>query len=597
MGLSGAVMKDFFKSFFATLLALMVVGGLALVGIFGVLAALGSSSKPTVPDKAVLVFNLGFSLSDAEREPEPGELLNEAMNGGAGATQALPEIIEALDRAASDAHISALFLTGNLQAAGPAQLRELREAIQRFKAKKPVLAYNLGWSKRDYYLAAGATTVFINPFGMMEVNGLISEPMFFAGAFKKYGIDVQVTRVGKYKSYAEPFMLEKMSDASREQTQKLLDDIWGEWKATVAKDRRKTPADLQALADEKGILEAEDAKASGLVDRITPFDEVLDELKTLSGKDAKDKDFPQISLAVYAGIPGEAKTGKTRIAVVVAEGDIVDGEGKSNQIGGERISRELRKLRTDNRVKAVVLRVNSGGGSAAASELIQREVVLTKKVKPVVVSMGYVAASGGYWISTYADRIFAEPTTITGSIGVVGLFTNVKKLANDHGITWDSVQTAKLALPTITRPRNEQELARIQSIVDHDYDQFLTKVADSRKMKKEAVHEIAQGRVWSGQEAQKLGLVDELGGLGDAVRFAAKAAKAENDFYVVGPERETDMFKELLRNLGQGKPRKLVKAGPVEALTEAFRVQLEHLSALNDPQGVYARMPYELDLK
>jgi protease-4 len=388
-----------------------------------------------------------------------------------------------------------------------------------------------------------------------------------------------------------------MSDASREQTQKLLDDIWGEWKDTVAKDRKKAPIELQAIADDRGVLEAQDAKPLGLVDRIAPYDEVLDELKRQTGKKAKDKDFPQITLATYAGIPGDAKSGKTRIAVLVAEGDIVDGEGKPSQIGGDRVSRELRKLRMDDRVKAVVLRVNSGGGSAAASELIQREVVVTRKVKPVVVSMGYVAASGGYWISTYADRIFAEPTTITGSIGVVGLLPNVKKLASDHGITWDSVQTAKLALPTITRPRSEQELARIQSIVDHVYDLFLTKVADSRKLKKEAVHEIAQGRVWSGQEALKLGLVDELGGLGDAVRHAAKLAKAENDFYVVGPEHEPDMFKELLRNLGQGKPRKLVGAGPVDALTEAFRQQLGHLSALNDPQGVYARMPFEFNLR
>jgi protease-4 len=591
-------MKAFFKSFFATLLALMVAGGLALAGFLGLVAVLGASNKPTVPSKAVLVFDLGTSLTDGERDPEPGELLNEALNGAAGATQSLPEIIEALDRAGSDSHITALFLTGNLQAAGPAQLRELREAIQRFKAKKPVLAYNMNWSKRDYYLAAGATRVFINPVGMMEVNGLATEPMFFGEAFKRYGIEVQVTRVGKYKSAVEPFILDRMSDSNREQVQKLLDDIWGEWKDTVAKDRKRTPSDLQVIADEKGMLEAEEAKGLGLVDRIAPYDEVLDELKTLAGKQTKDRDFPQITLATYAGIPGDARSGKVRIAVVVAEGDIVDGEGKPSQIGGERVSRELRKLRMDDRVKAVVLRVNSGGGSAAASELIQREVVLTKKVKPVVVSMGYVAASGGYWISTYGDRIFAEPTTITGSIGVFGLLPNVKKLANDHGITWDFVQTAKLANPmTLTRPKNDLELNRIQGLVDHIYDQFLTKVADSRKMQKEAVHEIAQGRVWSGQEALKLGLVDELGGLGEAVRHAAKLAKAENDFYVVGPEHEPDMVKELIRNLGQGKPRKLAKSGPVDALADAFRLQLEHLSALNDPQGVYARMPFEFNLR
>ena len=591
-------MKDFFKSFFATVLALMVVGGFALVGFFGLMAVLGSSSRPTVPDRAVLVFNLGTSLTDGERDPEPGELLNEALNGGAGATQALPEIIEALDRAASDSHITALFLTGRLQAAGPAQLRELREAIQRFKTRKPVLAYNLGWSKRDYYLAAGATTVYLNPFGEMEVNGLASEPMFFGAAFKKYGVEVQVTRVGKYKSAVEPFILDRMSEPNREQVQKLLDDLWGEWKDTVARDRKKTPADLQAIADEQGLVEAEDAKRLGLVDRIAPYDEVLDALKKLTGKQAKDKDFPQIALATYAGIPGEAKSGKARVAVVVAEGEIVDGEGKSSQVGGERLSRELRRLRLDDRIKAVVLRVNSPGGSASASELIQREVILTRKVKPLVISMGHLAASGGYWISTYGDRIFAEPTTITGSIGVFGLLPNVKKLANDHGITWDSVQTAKLANPmTLTRPKNDLELNRIQGLVDHIYEQFIAKVADSRKMKKEAVHEIAQGRVWSGQEALKLGLVDELGGLGDALRFAAKMAKAENDFYVVGPEHEPELFKELLRSLGQGKPRKQAQSGPVESLAEAFRAELEHLSALNDPQGVYARMPFELDLK
>lgn len=590
-------MKSFFKSFFATLLALMVAGGLAFVLFFGMLAAIGSSGKPTVPGKAVLVFDLDTSLSDGERDPEPGEALSDALAGGAVRSQSLPVAIEALDRAAADNRITALFLTGSLQNAGPAQLRELREAIQRFKAKKPVLAYNLGWSKRDYYLAAGATTVFINPFGEMEVNGLASEPMFFGEAFKKYGVEVQVTRVGKYKSAVEPFITDRMSEPNREQIQKLLNDIWSEWKDTVAKDRKKAPADLQAIADDKGLVEAEEARALGLVDRVAPYDEVLDELKKLVGKQSKDKDFPQITLATYAGIPGEAKSGKARIAVVVAEGEIVDGEGKSSQVGGERLSRELRRLRLDDRIKAVVLRVNSPGGSASASELIQREVILTKKVKPVVVSMGHLAASGGYWISTYGDRIFAEPSTITGSIGVFGLLPNVKKLANGHGITWDSVQTARLANPmTLTRPKNDVELARIQGLVDRIYEQFVAKVADSRKMKPEAVKEIAQGRVWSGQEAVKLGLVDELGGLGAAVKHAAERIKAGDDYQVVGPEQEPDALKEILKNLGS-KPRKLAKPGPVDALAGGLLRQLDVLTSLNDPRGVYARLPFEIELK
>ena len=591
-------MKDFLKTFFAALLALLVAGGVGFLLFFGMLAALGSSAKPTVPSKAVLVFDLSTSLHDDDHDPEPGEALNEALMGGGGRGQSLPVAIAALDRAATDGRIAALFLTGNLQAAGPAQLRELREAILRFKAKKPVLAYNLGWSKRDYYLACGASTLFVNPFGELELNGLASEPMFFGEAFRKYGIEVQVTRVGKYKSAVEPYITDRMSEPNREQVQKLLEDIWGEWKETVAKDRKKKAEELQAIADERGLVEADEARKLGLVDRVAPYDEVLDELKKLVGKQAKDKDFPQIALATYAGIPGEAKTGKARIAVVVAEGEIVDGEGKANQVGGERVSRELRRLRLDDRVKAVVLRVNSPGGSAAASELIQREVIITKKVKPVVVSMSHLAASGGYWISAYGDRIFAEPTTITGSIGVFGMLPNVKKLANEHGITWDAIQTAKLANPmTITRPKTDAELARIQSLVDHIYEQFIAKVAEGRKLKKEAVQEIAQGRVWSGQEALKLGLVDELGGLGAAVKHAAKLAKAENDYHVAGPEREPDPFKDLLRGLGQGKPRKLTKPGPVDVLAEGFQRQLERLSALNDPRGVYTRMPMDLELR
>lgn len=591
-------MKDFFKSFFAALLALILAGGFACVLLFGLLAVIGSSGKPTVPGKAVLVFDLDTSLVDGEREPEPGEALGEALGGGGSHSQSLPVAIEALDRAAADSRITGLYLSGNLEGGGPAQLKELREAIQRFKARKPVLAYNLRWSKRELYLAGGATTLFINPIGRVEVNGLSSEPMFLGEAFKKYGVEVQVTRVGRYKSAVEPLIADRMSDASREQTQKLLDDLWGEWKETVAKDRKKSPAELQTIADEKGFLEAEEAKQLGLVDRVSPFDEVLDELKKLAGRQPKDKDFPQITLATYAGIPGDARSGKHRIAVVVAEGDIVDGEGKATQIGSERVSRELRRLRLDDRVKAVVLRVNSGGGSVTASEVIQREVLITRKAKPVVVSMGHVAASGGYWISTHCDRIFAEPNTITGSIGVFGLLPNVKKLANDHGVTWDSVQTARLANPmTLARPKTEVELARIQTEVDRYYDQFIARVADGRKLKKEAVQEIAQGRVWSGQEALRLGLVDELGGLGAAVKHAARLAKAEGDYYVTGPEREADPIKEILRSIGQGKPRKLARSGPVDALAESFRAQLERLSALNDPRGIYARMPFDIELK
>ena len=596
-------MKAFFKSFFASLTALVVFAGIGFVFLIGIVAAMGPST-PKVPSRAVLVLDLSQPIPDSAQDAGPAAAIQKAMQGGGGEGTPLPVLLNALDRAAKDDKISALFLTGNVQSAGyasgPAALKELREAIQAFKANsgKPVIAYNLAYTKKDLYLCGGATTVFVHPMGGLDVTGFTSEPMFFAGAMKKYGVEMQITRVGKYKSAVEPYFLEKMSDANREQTQMFLGDIWDEWKATVASDRKLKPEDIQRLADEKGEVLSPEALQAKLVDRIANYDEVLDELKKISGKAAKDKEFPQIDMDTYVKIPGASAKGKNRIAVVYAEGEIVDGEGQGNQIGGESLSRELRKLRLDKNVKAIVFRVNSPGGSATASELIQREVILCKAAgKPVVVSMGYVAASGGYWISTYADRIFAEPNTITGSIGVFGTLPNVKKLANEHGITWDSVQTAKLGVPSLARPRTPEELARIQAMVDGIYDQFLTKVAEGRKLKRDVVAEIAQGRVWSGKAALKIGLVDEMGGLRDAIKHAAKLAKIEKDYRVDAPEAAKDPMEKLLKLLGKGENRKLVKQGPVDELKAHFERSLVMLQSLNDPQGVYARLPFDLNLK
>jgi protease-4 len=366
----------------------------------------------------------------------------------------------------------------------------------------------------------------------------------------------------------------------------------------VGGSRKVEVAALQALADEKGMLVGEEAKAAKLVDRLATTDELLDRLKELTGKQAKDKDFPQIELEAYHAAAFTAKTSGDRIAVIHAEGEIVDGEGGSQQVGGDRVARELRRLRMDDTVKAVVLRVNSPGGSAQASEVIQREVILTKAKKPVVISMSHLAASGGYWISAYGSRVLAEPSTITGSIGVFGLLPNVQKLAAEHGITWDSVQTAKMANPqSLARPKSTEELARIQAVVDDIYTRFLDKVAEGRKLKLDAVKEIAQGRVWSGQAALKLGLVDELGGLQDAVKVAAKLANL-TEYAVKGPDREPEGFmKALVKGLTQGKPRRVVKAGPVDQLKGELLRQFEVLEGLNDPQGAYARMPFELGLK
>lgn len=594
-------MKDFFKSLFASLVALALFVGLGVFLLLGALTALAPTA-PVVPKRAILVFDLNTNIPDSVKDPGPGEAMQRAFQGRITDGVALPVLIQALDRAARDTDIAALFLTGNLRTegygSGYGALTELKAALQRFKevSGKPVIAYNQGWSKREYFLCSGAGTLYGNPFGQVEISGPAAEMMFMAGAFQKYGIEFQVTRVGKYKSAVEPFVLDRMSEENRTQQKKLLDDLWLEWRTSVAKDRRKSPEDLQRLADEKAILTASEAESEGLVDKLAYYDEVLDELKVLSGRTGKDSDFPQIDLVDYAKIPMPGG-GKNRIAVVYAEGEIVDGDGDGNQIGGERLSLELRGLRLDPDIKAIVLRVNSPGGSATASDVIQREVILAKKVKPVVISMGTVAASGGYWISTYGDRIFAEPETITGSIGVFGLLPNVKKLANEHGITWDGVQTAKLAMPSLSRPSTPEEMARIQTVVDEIYDQFLSKVSESRQMQKEAVHEIAQGRVWSGREALKLGLVDELGGLQDAVRHAAKLAKVENDYRMDAPYPSPSAAEKLLKLVGGKRGRKVVRAGLGDQLRSSFEHQLQLLNALNDPRAVYARMPFDIVIR
>ncbi len=591
-------MRDFFKSLFASFFALVLFSGMGFVLIFVILMAAGSSGKPVVPSKTVVVMNLDGTLVEQVADPSPREALGAALNGSGGRRFALTDLLEGLETAAGDDRVAALYLTGNLQGGGPAQLRELRQALVAFAAKKPLVAWNLNYGRGDYYLASAANQLLLHPFGLVQANGFAAEPMFYGGAFKKYGIEVQVTRVGKFKSAVEPFTLDHMSAENREQIQALLGDLWTEWKTAVGQSRKLDAAVLQSVADEKGMLMGEEAKAAKLVDRLANTDEVLDQLKELAGKQAKDKDFPQIEMEAYHAAAFHPKTSGGHIAVIHAEGEIVDGEGGSQQVGGDRVARELRRLRLDSNVKAVVLRVNSPGGSAQASEVIQREVILTKAQKPVVISMSHLAASGGYWISAYGSRVLAEPSTITGSIGVFGLLPNVQKLAAEHGITWDSVQTAKLSNPqSLARPKTTEELARIQSVVDGIYARFLDKVAEGRKLQRDAVHEIAQGRVWSGQAALRLGLVDELGGLQDAVKAAAKLANL-SDYSVQGPEHEADGFlKALMKGLTQGKPKRVVKAGPVDQLKTEMMRQFEVLEGLNDPQGAYARMPFELGLK
>jgi protease-4 len=526
--ITNSLMKDFLKytcaSLLGTFLGLLLLGSIGLGGLVLLIAVAASSSKdsgPQVKDKSVLVLDLSLNITDSKPSRSTSAAIQDVLSDDSGDAVTLRTVLDTIEYAKKDPKIVGIYLEGSSDSSssGFANLKEVRSALQRFRdAKKPIFAYQMDWNERDYYLGSVANTIAVNPYGSLEINGFSSQAMFLTGALEKYGLGVQVTRVGKYKSAVEPFLLTKMSPENRQQTQKLLGDMWGEYLTTVGPNRKVTVPQLQAVADNGGILMADEALKSKLVDKVVYFDEIATELKKLTGTDRENKSFKQISLKNYARIAEDKKSTrankKNQIAVLYAEGEIVDGEGGPTEVGGDRIAKEMRKIREDDDVKAVVLRVNSPGGSATAAEVIGREVMLTGKKKPVIVSMGNLAASGGYWISMGSNRIFAEPNTITGSIGVFGMLFNAEKLAANNGLTWDVVKTARFAdINTVSRPKNPQELANIQRIVDRIYDRFITKVADSRKLPKNKVQEIAQGRVWSGTAAKQLGLVDEIGGL------------------------------------------------------------------------------------
>ncbi|MCW5314614.1 signal peptide peptidase SppA [Nostoc sp. KVJ3] len=611
-------MRNFIKQTFAslvgTLLGLIIFGGLGTTGLF-LLILTATSSKdtgPSVKDKSVLVFDLSMKITDSE--PSSSEVLQNTLSGVDDERISLHKVVETLEKARRDPRIVGIYMdatsTSQVSNVGYASLKEIRKALEEFRASgKKIVAYGSDWSKKEYYLSSVADSIVLNPLGLMEINGLSSQPMFLAGALQKYGVGVQVVRVGKFKGAVEPFILTKLSPENREQTQKLLDDVWGEWRTAVGASRKIEPNQLQAIADSQAILEANQAKTNGLVDRVEYPDQVVTDLKKLTDSDKNDKTFRQISLNSYAQVSGKSlgveRNSKNQIAVVYAEGEIVDGKGDDGQVGGDRFAKIFNKLRQDKDVKAIVLRINSPGGSATAAEVMQREVKLTREVKPVVVSMGDVAASGGYWIASDSNRIFAEPNTITGSIGVFGLLFNGQKLANDNGISWDSVKTARYAdSQTVSRPKSPEELALYQRTVNHIYDMFLNKVSQGRKLPEQKVAEIAQGRVWSGEAAKAIGLVDEIGGLNIAIAYAAKEAKLGEDWEVQEYPR-TGSFGERFFGRATEEARtalgiegtQLKPSNPITTEFQKLQQEVEILQKLNDPKGVYARLPFNLKIE
>ncbi len=604
-------MKGFLASFVGTLLALFAfafVSVVLLVGAFAVLASMGERAKIVqVEPGSYLVLNLdGANLTDAPPAVETGGL-GSLLLGDSPSPLSLRQAVAGLRAAAADNRIRGVFITGMFwpdgYGTGFAALEELRAALLEVRAAgKPVRAYFDEAGTAEVYLASAAQEVVLNPFGLVVLPGLASEPIFFGSAFEKWGVGVQVTRSGKYKGAIEPFTRTDLSPENREQLSVLLNDLWSVIRGDIAEGRGLRADSLQTLVDREGLIGADAALDAGLINRIAYRDEILQALRDETGA-GPGEPFRQVAFADYLKqIPTPPEREGAVVAVLYAEGEIVDGEGGTGEVGGTAFARELRALREDESVAAVVLRVNSPGGSASASEEILRELRLLREVKPVVVSLGSYAASGGYWIAAYGDRVFAESTTVTGSIGVFGVQFDIQKLGENLGLTWDRVQTGeKAGLLTAARPKSPAELAVFQRLVDRTYDEFLQRVSEGRGLEKNVVHALAQGRVWSGSQALALGLVDQRGGLSPAIAHAAQMAGIEGEpslreFPSTRPLAEAlaELFSDRISpetRLARG------VRGPLGQALRRAESQARELGRFNDPRGVYARLPLDLRVR
>ncbi len=591
-------MRKFFRDTLVSAIGSFIgLGLLSLVGFItfiGLLIAIFSGEKTAeIEDKSVLVFDLSTTIMDKQASAS----VEDALMGNLPDNLSLRQVITAIENATTDEQISCIFLQGDGYGNnnGFTTLKEVRKALEKFKESgKQIIAYDVDLSEGEYYLSSLADQIILNPVGLMEMNGLAFPAMFLTGAFEKYGIGMQIIKVGNYKSAVEPYIRTNFSPENRQQSQELLNDLWRDVTQTISNSRKISPQKIQQVVVNKGVIMPKEALANGYIDKIGYFDEVLGELRKITETTEEDDYIPQISLDEYIAITDSNKeniTSENQVAIVYAEGEIVDGEGDLSTVGGDSLAQTLRDVREDSEVKAVVLRINSPGGSVTASEVIWREVSLLKEKVPVIVSMGDLAASGGYWIATGGNYIFAEDTTITGSIGVYGILPNIQKLATNNGITWDVVKTGNFAdIDTISRPKTAQELKIYQDSVDEIYDLFLEKVAISRNLTKVKVNQIAQGRVWSGIDGKKIGLVDEIGGLNDAINYAITEANLGEDWslqeYPTPKTIEDEILDQLLGSEVKNNLDPLTK--------EWLKVKqdLAFLKKLNDPRGVYAILPY-----
>ncbi len=587
--------KVVLAAFIGTLIALVINFFIKVGVVSSMISNLSKSeseTSTTVKPNSVLYMKLDYEIPDRTTDNPFGNINFQTME--TSDATGLNEILRNIENAKTDANIKGIYLELSSIPTSVATIQEIRNKLIEFKESgKFIVAYGESYGQSAYYLASIADKIFLNPEGAMDLHGMASQIMFYKHLLEKLDIEMQIVRGpnNRFKSAVEPYFLDKMSEANREQMDKLLGTVWGQILASISQSRNISVEQLNQIADNLDVLfNAQKALEYGMVDNLYFKDQVLDELKGLTGS---NKSINAVGNANYAKSYKDKNVSKNEVAVIYASGQIFDGKGNEEQaIYSENLSKTIRKAREDKNVKAIVLRVNSPGGSALASAIIGRELDLTKEVKPVIVSMGNYAASGGYWISAKADYIFADPTTLTGSIGVFGTFPNAQGFLNDKiGLTFDVAKTNENAdFPNFTQPLTEFQYNKLQEMVGKTYNDFTQRVAEGRGLRQTFVDSIGQGRVWAGADAIGIGLVDKLGDMEDAIAYAVEKANLGNDYKVTEWPKQKDFFTRLMESMNK-----------TDELDAAMKQKLgvyynyyKGLENLNNNTGIQARMPFDL---
>ena len=586
--------RKFIRDLSVTIIGCLVAFGVLLSMVFILAILVGNADDDAnIKDNSVLKLNIKNPINDyvGEDDADPFAMFGDRSQG-------LDEILHAIRVAKDDDKIKGISIANNFLITGISQVQAIRKALKEFKENdKFIYAYGDFYMQKDYYLSSVADGIYLNPVGRLDFKGLSAEVLFYKDLQEKTGVKIEVIRHGKYKSAVEPFLSNEMSDDNRTQIKELIGSLWNSMVSEISEERSISAKNLNIIADTLGGRTPEMAKASGLIDDVLFYDEYKTVLREALALE-EDDDLDYVSLSDYIKVANKKKIykGKDKIAVIYAQGHILYGEGDLSYIGKGIMTKALIEAREDDKVKAIVLRVDSPGGSALVSDIIWREIELTKEVKPLVVSMGNVAASGGYYIATAADKIFAEPTTTTGSIGVFGIIPNISRLAENIGINAEQVGTNKNSVDySPFEPMSSSFKNLIYKSVEATYKVFLKRVAQGRGMSISEVDSLAQGRVWSGVDAKRLGLVDELGGLDDAITEAASLADITS-YSIKNLPRYKSSLEKFMEDFGGASIRAKESFIKEEIGEEMYRT-LKHIKTRMQQKGVYVRMPYEIAIK